>query len=99
MAEFINIAIYLLLSYASINLLKLMGLDLRAFLSPKIDHNIYIINDIKEEQTELAPVTKVDPEESTLRYNMNYNDKYLKNILKNKPIKKKEYIDNIFDLI
>lgn len=99
MTELLNIAVYVFLTYAGLKLLKMIGIDILAAFGPKIDHNIYIINNAKEEQADLAPATTADAQEPALRYKMNYNDKYLKNILKNKPKKKKEYIDNIFDLI
>ena len=97
MVDFLNIAVYLLLTYGSFKLLKLMGLDIISFLVPKNDHNIYFQNF----STEKEPIKQPKQQSSnTVYYKMNYSDRPLKAFLNHKRIKKKvEYIDNIFDLI
>jgi len=94
MIELLNFATYLFLIYASINLLKMIGLDVKALFNVKIDKNIYF-------EANPTPITPEAPTiEKNIKYKMNYNDRCLKKFLKHKKIrKKKEYIDNIFDLI
>jgi hypothetical protein len=100
MANFLNIAIYMLLCYWSIKLLKSIGIDFIVLFKSKVDHNIYFQNN-----TESYRVinTKDQPEQSVEPYRMRFNDKVLKNFLKHKPKKsqkqKIDYLDNIFDLI
>ena len=104
MADLLNISVYILLTYAGFKMLKFIGVDIKAFFSPKIDHNIYM-SQLLQEPINLDKniiSSRIEGKES---YKMNFNDKLLRDFIKHKPVAYKEdkqdkdFIKNIFDLI